>query len=167
MASARRLVPIRRGTVEGDLPDDEDDSDAEHPSPAEPEAGEEEEGSSSGARYRTQRRGGKGLRDIKTTERNGPVIGIAGVRDDDEILMITARGKLQRIVAGDVSVIGRNTQGVRIMTHGRRRYAGGRRACAARGKRGGGGSETAAPGRPQSTVRRPRPIRSKSRRRSA
>jgi DNA gyrase subunit A len=107
--------PNQTGTVEGALPDD-DETATSSPPAAEADAGEEEEGSSSGARYRTQRRGGKGLRDIKTTDRNGPVIGIAGVRDDDEILMITARGKLQRIVAGDVSVIGRNTQGVRIMT---------------------------------------------------
>ncbi len=79
-------------------------------------ADEPEEGVSSGNRYRTQRRGGKGLRDIKTTERNGPVIGVTGVRDDDELLMMTARGKLQRIVAGEISVIGRNTQGVKIMS---------------------------------------------------
>jgi DNA gyrase subunit A len=78
----------------------------------------EDEGSEgpSGQRYRTQRRGGKGLRDIKTTDRNGPVIGIARVDDRDELLMMTARGKLQRIKASDVSVIGRNTQGVRIMS---------------------------------------------------
>ena len=67
-------------------------------------------------RYRTQRRGGKGLRDIKTTDRNGPVIGIVRVRDDDELLMMTARGKIQRIAVSDISVIGRNTQGVRIMS---------------------------------------------------
>jgi DNA gyrase subunit A len=66
--------------------------------------------------YRTQRRGGKGLRDIKTTKRNGPVVSIVRVRNDDELLMITARGQLQRIPAGDVSVVGRNTQGVKIMT---------------------------------------------------
>ena len=71
---------------------------------------------SSSARYRTQQRGGKGLRDIKTTDRNGPVIGIVRVDDDDEILMMTARGKIQRIRASDISVIGRNTQGVRIMS---------------------------------------------------
>jgi len=65
--------------------------------------------------YRTQRRGGKGLRDIKTAPRNGPVIGICRVTDDDELLMITARGKLQRVRAADVSIVGRNTQGVRIM----------------------------------------------------
>jgi DNA gyrase subunit A len=71
---------------------------------------------SSTARYRTQRRGGKGLRDIKTTARNGKVIGITRVDDDDELLMMTARGKIQRVAAREVSVIGRNTQGVRIMS---------------------------------------------------
>ncbi len=77
------------------------------------DAGEDD--ASSSARYRSQRRGGKGLRDIKTTERNGPVIGIARVDDEDEVLMMTARGKIQRIRASEISVIGRNTQGVRIM----------------------------------------------------
>ena len=67
-------------------------------------------------RYRTQRRGGKGLRDIKTTDRNGPVVGIVRVSDDDELLMMTARGKIQRIAASDISIIGRNTQGVKIMS---------------------------------------------------
>jgi DNA gyrase subunit A len=74
------------------------------------------EGTSGSARYRTQRRGGKGLHDIKTTDRNGNVIGIVRVDDDDELLMMTARGKIQRIRARDISVIGRNTKGVRIMT---------------------------------------------------
>lgn len=76
--------------------------------------GDEDEVSSS-ARYRRQRRGGKGLRDIKTTDRNGKVIGVCEVRDSDEILMMTSRGKLQRISCGDINPIGRNTQGVRIM----------------------------------------------------
>jgi DNA gyrase subunit A len=76
----------------------------------------EEEGSSSSFRYRTQRRGGKGLRDIKTTERNGPVIGIVPVKDDDELMMMTARGKIQRVKVSDFNPIGRNTQGVRIMS---------------------------------------------------
>jgi len=70
---------------------------------------------SGGNRYRTQRRGGKGLRDIKATPRNGPVVGITSVSGDQEVIMMTARGKLQRIAVGDISVIGRNTQGVRIM----------------------------------------------------
>jgi DNA gyrase subunit A len=71
---------------------------------------------SSGNRYRTQRRGGKGIRDIKTSERNGRVVAIARVDDSDEVLMMTSRGKVQRIRASDINVIGRNTQGVRIMT---------------------------------------------------
>ncbi|MHB1037040.1 MAG: DNA gyrase subunit A [Pirellulales bacterium] len=79
------------------------------------EAAEEDSGSSS-RRYRTQRRGGKGVRDIKTTDRNGPVIEVVALRDEDEVLMITARGKIQRIKARDISIVGRNTQGVRIMS---------------------------------------------------
>ena len=75
----------------------------------------EDDESSSSARYRTQKRGGKGLRDIKTTERNGKVIGISSVNDDDELLLMTAKGKIQRIKCSEISTIGRNTQGVRIM----------------------------------------------------
>ena len=78
------------------------------------EAGSDEELSSQRS-YRTQRRGGKGLRDIKTTKRNGPVIGAVRVHEEDELLMITAHGKLQRVAAREISVVGRNTQGVRIM----------------------------------------------------
>ena len=84
--------------------------------PEEYAAGEDEAELASGSRYRTQRRGGMGLRDIKTTQRNGNVVAIARVHADDELIMMTARGKLQRIVAGEISVIGRNTQGVRIMS---------------------------------------------------
>ncbi|MDB4483956.1 DNA gyrase subunit A, partial [bacterium] len=81
------------------------------------EEAEEVEGDSGGgsSRYRTQKRGGKGLRDIKTTDRNGQVIGVKSVNDDDELLLMTSRGKIQRIKCADVSTIGRNTQGVRIM----------------------------------------------------
>ena len=77
--------------------------------------GDDDSGSSA-ARYRTQKRGGKGLRDIKTTKRNGAVVAICRVDDGDEIIMMTSRGKLQRIRVDDISVIGRNTQGVRIMS---------------------------------------------------
>jgi DNA gyrase subunit A len=66
-------------------------------------------------RYRRQRRGGKGLRDIKTTARNGKVIDILAVADDDEVLMVTSNGKIQRVRASDISQVGRNTQGVRII----------------------------------------------------
>jgi DNA gyrase subunit A len=80
------------------------------------DSGGEDESSSSSFRYRTQNRGGKGLRDIKTTERNGPVIGIVRVDDTDELMMMTARGKIQRVAVSDFNPIGRNTQGVRIMS---------------------------------------------------
>ena len=85
-----------------------------HPKPDEHD--EESEDNASQRRYRTQGRGGKGLRDIKTTDRNGQVVGIVAVSDADELLMMTAHGKLQRIAASDISIIGRNTQGVRIMS---------------------------------------------------
>jgi len=77
---------------------------------------EETEDLSSANRYRTQRRGGKGVIDIKTTKRNGRVIGIVPVSNLDELMMMTVRGKIQRVAAKDISVIGRNTQGVRIMS---------------------------------------------------
>ncbi|HUE72109.1 MAG TPA: DNA gyrase subunit A [Pirellulaceae bacterium] len=106
--------------VEGPPPADDNGADeppaAEAPEEPAEEAEEGDDGDSSGRRYRTQRRGGKGLRDIKATTRNGKVVGISRVDDTDEVLMMTARGKLQRIAAADISVIGRNTQGVRIMS---------------------------------------------------
>ncbi|MBI2826233.1 MAG: DNA gyrase subunit A [Planctomycetia bacterium] len=106
------------GPNSAEAPSDEAGEDAaEEPAETEEaEGGEGADSASTSRRYRTQRRGGKGLRDIKTTDRNGPVVGVISVRDDDEVLMMTARGKIQRIVAGDVSTIGRNTQGVRIMS---------------------------------------------------
>jgi DNA gyrase subunit A len=86
-------------------------------SPSQAGEAEGEEGeTTSGFRYRTQNRGGKGLRDIKTTERNGPVVSIVPVKDDDELMMMTARGKIQRVAVSDFNIIGRNTQGVRIMS---------------------------------------------------
>lgn len=89
---------------------------AEADSEQELELAEDEESPSSQRCYRTQRRGGKGLRDIQTIPRNGPVIGICCVHQGDELLMITARGKIQRMAADDIRVIGRNTKGVKIMT---------------------------------------------------
>ncbi len=82
----------------------------------EPAEGDGDDAVSSQRCYRTQHRGGKGLHDIKTTERNGPVMGITRVYDQDEVMMISARGKLQRIPVADISIYGRNTQGVRIMS---------------------------------------------------
>ena len=68
------------------------------------------------AEYRIQGRAGKGIIDIKTTERNGPVVGIAQVKDRDEVMLVTNGGMLIRIKVGDISVIGRNTQGVRLIS---------------------------------------------------
>jgi DNA gyrase subunit A len=91
-------------------------AEAESGDGAETEEGEEAAGGYTGnQRYRRQRRGGKGLRDIRTTDRNGKVVDIVSVADDDEVIMITARGKIQRVRASDISQIGRNTQGVRII----------------------------------------------------
>lgn len=85
------------------------------PGEEEPVAEEGGESSRSSMGYRRQRRGGKGLRNIKTTERNGKVVDVAAVSDQDEVLMITAGGIIQRIRAAEVSRIGRNTQGVRVI----------------------------------------------------
>ncbi len=85
------------------------------PNAADIEDANEDETSSS-FRYRTQNRGGKGLRDIKTTDRNGPVVDIVRVENEDELMMMTARGKIQRVKVSDFNEIGRNTQGVRIMS---------------------------------------------------
>jgi DNA gyrase subunit A len=91
-------------------------ADAPAGDPAEAESPDETaETSKSGMSFRRQRRGGKGLRNIKTTERNGKVVDVTSVSDDDEVLMITAGGIIQRIRAGEVSRIGRNTQGVRVI----------------------------------------------------
>ena len=76
----------------------------------------EEESAASGSnmRYRRQRRGGKGLIGIKTSDRNGPVVGLLAVREDDEVLTLSAGGKIQRFRAADIRTVGRNTQGVRL-----------------------------------------------------
>jgi DNA gyrase subunit A len=66
--------------------------------------------------YRVQTRGGKGTITIKTTERNGPVVAAATVTDAEEVMLITNKGMLIRMPAKGISVIGRNTQGVRLIT---------------------------------------------------
>jgi DNA gyrase subunit A len=65
--------------------------------------------------YRTQTRGGKGIITIKTTERNGPVVAALRVLDAEQIMLITNKGMLIRMRAAQISVIGRNTQGVRLI----------------------------------------------------
>ena len=66
--------------------------------------------------YRVQTRGGKGIIDIRTTERNGKVVNLLSVDDDDEVMMITKDGQIVRTAVGGISVIGRNTQGVRCIS---------------------------------------------------
>ena len=66
--------------------------------------------------YRVQGRGGKGIIDIKTTDRNGRVVGAVQVKDDDEVMIVTNGGMLIRMKVKEISVIGRNTQGVRLIS---------------------------------------------------
>jgi DNA gyrase subunit A len=65
--------------------------------------------------YPVQGRGGKGVISIKLTERSGRAVGLMQVRDEDEVVMITSSGKLIRTLAGNISLHGRNTQGVKLM----------------------------------------------------
>jgi len=72
--------------------------------------------------YRLIGRGGQGVRAIVTSERNGKVVAATQVADDDELLLISNGGTLVRIPACEISVLGRNTQGVRLinLTNGER-----------------------------------------------
>jgi DNA gyrase subunit A len=65
--------------------------------------------------YRRQNRGGKGLINIKTAGRNGPVVGVKFIRADEGVMLITGRGMIIRLNTADIAMIGRNTQGVRLI----------------------------------------------------
>ncbi len=65
--------------------------------------------------YPVQRRGGKGVITIKTNERNGKVVTILLVGDDDDVMLMTSSGKIIRMAIGGISVISRNTQGVKLV----------------------------------------------------
>lgn len=65
--------------------------------------------------YRLTKRGGKGVINIKTTDRNGPVVALRAVDNTYSVMMITEKGILIRIKMGDIREIGRATQGVRLM----------------------------------------------------
>ncbi len=65
--------------------------------------------------YRLQSRGGKGLINIKTTGRNGRVVGVNFLRGDEGVMLITGKGMIIRLNTKDISTIGRNTQGVRLI----------------------------------------------------
>ena len=65
--------------------------------------------------YRDQHRGGKGIYAIRPSERNGLVVGAYAVREKDSLMLITANGKMIRMNIGDIRVISRVTQGVRLI----------------------------------------------------
>jgi DNA gyrase subunit A len=65
--------------------------------------------------YRITSRGGLGIINIQTSDRNGKVVGIAFVYDDDQVMLISQQGMILRTRAGDIRAIGRATQGVRLI----------------------------------------------------
>jgi DNA gyrase subunit A len=67
------------------------------------------------ADYRVTNRGGKGVINIKTSDRNGEVVAVKEVVDDDELLLVTQKGIVNRISVSQIRSIGRNTQGVRLI----------------------------------------------------
>lgn len=66
--------------------------------------------------YPTQKRGGKGVITIRTTDRNGVVVGAHSVNDHDALMLITEKGQMIRISVDDIRTISRNTQGVRLIS---------------------------------------------------
>ena len=67
------------------------------------------------AEYRLQSRGGKGIITMKTTDKTGRVIGVQQVSEEDQLMLISNKGKIIRLRIKDIRVIGRNTQGVRLI----------------------------------------------------
>jgi DNA gyrase subunit A len=65
--------------------------------------------------YRLTGRGGKGVINVKTTQRNGRVVGVKSVRDEDEVMVMTQAGMVVRTRVKDISTMGRATQGVRVI----------------------------------------------------
>lgn len=65
--------------------------------------------------YRLQSRGGKGIITMKTTDKTGRVVGVQQVTDEDQLMLVTNNGKIIRLRVKDICVIGRNTQGVRLI----------------------------------------------------
>jgi DNA gyrase subunit A len=114
-----KRTPFGANQAGEEAAEDEAGEPVEEAPEAAPEEGGEEAGEEtrdrSAMRYRKQRRGGKGVRDIRTSDRNGPVVDIAAVRDGDEIILITQQGMVNRTRVSEIRKVGRNTQGVRIM----------------------------------------------------
>ena len=65
--------------------------------------------------FTVQRRGGKGIKCYKITEKTGDVVGVKAVTDENEIMMITTEGIIIQIRMDDISVLGRNTSGVKLI----------------------------------------------------
>jgi DNA gyrase subunit A len=65
--------------------------------------------------YRITSRGGKGIITMKTTDKTGRVVGVQQVTEDDQLMLVTNAGKIIRMRIKDIRVIGRNTQGVRLI----------------------------------------------------
>ena len=65
--------------------------------------------------YRVTNRGGKGVINLKVTAKNGPVVNVRRVADEEEIMLVTSKGQMIRLPAKDVRIIGRSTQGVRLI----------------------------------------------------
>jgi len=105
--------PNTADEVEGEEPTTEEVVEVAEPSEPTEEGGEVV--TASAMRYRRQRRGGSGVCDIKTNERNGKVVRIAAVRDEDDIMLITVQGMVNRTHVDEIRIVGRNTQGVRVM----------------------------------------------------
>jgi DNA gyrase subunit A len=106
-----------RDAAEGEGESESESDETGEPEPPEQPESESEEGPKdrSSMRYRRQRRGGKGVRDIRTSDRNGPVVGAVAVRPGDDIMLITAQGMVNRTHVDEIREVGRNTQGVRVM----------------------------------------------------
>jgi len=67
------------------------------------------------AKYPEHHRGGQGVKGLDITKRNGPIMGILQVNEDDEVMLVTDGGKILRLLARGISLIGRVTQGVKLM----------------------------------------------------
>jgi DNA gyrase/topoisomerase IV subunit A len=67
------------------------------------------------AEYRVTSRGGKGVINLKSTDRTGPVVAALQVREDSDVMIITGHGKVIRVHSGEIREAGRSTQGVRLL----------------------------------------------------
>ena len=91
--------------------------------------------------YRVQGRGGKGVITIKTTSRNGNVVSLFQISDEDEIMLMTSEGMILRLQMKGLRVIGRNTQGVKLIEIGKSDRVVGTAILAEKGEEAGGPSE--------------------------